>query len=97
MVPGVRRGPCLDFVLPHHSRHHFCQIQSQVYGSVFGIIFVGGLLGGGTVPKVIGNPARGSTVQKIGIAEHSFGMTMRLSFRPKGEISSSKATFHVSS
>lgn len=36
----------------------------EVHGSVFGIIFAGALLGGATVPKAIGNLARGSSVQK---------------------------------
>jgi hypothetical protein len=37
-----------------------------VYGSVFGIIFASALLGGATIPKAIGNLAKGkgSTVQK---------------------------------
>jgi fucose permease len=36
----------------------------EVHGSVFGIMFAGALLGGATVPKAIGNLARGSSVQK---------------------------------
>jgi len=36
----------------------------EVHGSVFGIIFAGALLGGATVPKAIGNLAKGSSVQK---------------------------------
>ena len=42
----------------------FAKFSPQVYGSVFGIIFAGALLGGATVPKAIGNLAKGSTVQK---------------------------------
>jgi fucose permease len=35
-----------------------------MHGSVFGIIFAGALLGGATVPKAIGNLARGSSIRK---------------------------------
>ncbi len=42
----------------------FAKYSPQVYGSVFGIIFAGALLGGATVPKAIGNLARGSSIQK---------------------------------
>ena len=36
----------------------------EVHGSVFGIIFAGALLGGATVPKAIGNLAKGSNIRK---------------------------------
>ena len=36
----------------------------SLHGTAFGIIFAGALLGGATVPKAIGNLARGSSVQK---------------------------------
>jgi len=42
----------------------FAKFSPEVYGSVFGIIFAGALLGGATIPKAIGNLAKGSTVQK---------------------------------
>ena len=42
----------------------FAKYRPEVYGSVFGIIFAWALLGGATVPKAIGNLARGSSVQK---------------------------------
>jgi fucose permease len=42
----------------------FGKFSPEVYGSVFGIIFAGALLGGATVPKAIGNLARGSSIQK---------------------------------
>jgi fucose permease len=42
----------------------FAKYSPEVYGSVFGIIFAGALLGGATVPKAIGNLAKGSSVQK---------------------------------
>ena len=42
----------------------FAKYSPEVYGSVFGIIFAWALLGGATVPKAIGNLAKGSSVQK---------------------------------
>jgi fucose permease len=42
----------------------FEKFSPEVYGTVFGIIFAGALLGGATVPKTIGNLARGSSIQK---------------------------------
>ncbi len=36
----------------------------SLHGTAFGIIFAGALLGGATVPKAIGNLARGSSVQR---------------------------------
>ncbi len=36
----------------------------ESFGSVFGIIFAGAMLGGSIVPKAIGNVARGATIQK---------------------------------
>ena len=34
------------------------------FGSIFGVIFAGAMLGGSVVPKIIGNMARGATIQK---------------------------------
>ena len=42
----------------------FAKFSPEVYGSVFGIIFAGALLGGATVPKAIGNLAKASSIQK---------------------------------
>jgi fucose permease len=42
----------------------FGKFRPEVYGSVFGIIFAGALLGGATVPKAIGQLAKGSSIQK---------------------------------
>jgi fucose permease len=39
-------------------------LSKDLQGSVFGIIFAGALLGGATVPKTIGNLARGSSIRK---------------------------------
>ena len=42
----------------------FAKFDSSLYGSIFGIIFAIGLLGGTFVPKFIGNLSVGSTVQQ---------------------------------
>jgi len=42
----------------------FAKFDSGLYGSIFGIIFAVGLLGGTFVPKFIGNLSVGSTVQQ---------------------------------
>jgi len=42
----------------------FSKFEPSLYGSIFGIIFAIGLLGGTFVPKIIGNLSVGSTVQK---------------------------------
>ena len=42
----------------------FAKFSAEVQGTVFGIIFAGALLGGATVPKAIGNLARGSSIHK---------------------------------
>lgn len=42
----------------------FGKFRPEVYGSVFGVIFAGALLGGATIPKAIGNLAKGSSVQR---------------------------------
>jgi len=41
----------------------FAKFESSLYGSIFGIIFAVGLLGGTFVPKFIGNLSVGGTVQ----------------------------------
>ncbi len=42
----------------------FAKFDSSLYGSIFGIIFAVGLLGGTFVPKFIGNLSVGSTIQQ---------------------------------
>jgi fucose permease len=42
----------------------FSKFDSSLYGSIFGIIFAIGLLGGTFLPKLIGNISVGSTVQQ---------------------------------
>jgi fucose permease len=47
----------------------FAKFEPGLYGSIFGIVFAVGLLGGTVVPKVIGNLSVGATVQQsLGIA-----------------------------
>jgi len=42
----------------------FAKFDQSLYGSIFGIIFAAGMLGGTFVPKLIGNLSTGSTVQQ---------------------------------
>jgi fucose permease len=42
----------------------FAKFEPKLYGSVFGIIFAVGLLGGTFVPKIIGKLSEGSSVQQ---------------------------------
>jgi fucose permease len=42
----------------------FAKFDVSLYGSIFGIIFAAGMLGGTFVPKLIGNLSIGSTVQQ---------------------------------
>jgi fucose permease len=42
----------------------FAKFEPRLYGSIFGIIFSFGLLGGMFVPKIIGNLSAGATVQQ---------------------------------
>ncbi|MCX6538390.1 MAG: MFS transporter [Acidobacteria bacterium] len=47
----------------------FAKFEPNLYGSIFGIVFAVGLLGGTVVPKIIGNLSVGATVQQsLGIA-----------------------------
>jgi len=42
----------------------FSKFDSSLYGSIFGVIFSAGLLGGTLIPKFIGDLSVGSTVQQ---------------------------------
>jgi fucose permease len=42
----------------------FAKFDPSLYGSIFGIIFAAGMLGGTFTPKIIGNFSTGSTVQQ---------------------------------
>jgi fucose permease len=70
----------------------FSKFDSSLYGTIFGIIFALGLLGGTFVPKFIGNLSVGSTVQKsLLIALIIAGLLLIISFfigrigKPKSE------------
>jgi len=58
-LSGLMLAPCfpttVGIVFSKHPEH---------FGSVFGVIFAGAMLGGSVAPKTIGNLARGSTLQK---------------------------------
>ena len=59
----------------------FAKFNSSLYGSIFGIIFAIGLLGGTFVPKIIGNLSVGSTVQQsLFIAAIMAGILIVISF-----------------
>lgn len=59
-VAGLATAPFFPLIVATT----FDKLDPKVQGSVFGIIFAGALLGGATMPKAIGNLARGSSVQK---------------------------------
>lgn len=59
-LAGFAFGPCF----PTTVGVTFAKFSPEIYGSVFGIIFSIGLLGAVIVPKVIGNLAKGSSIQK---------------------------------
>lgn len=42
----------------------FAKFDSSLYGSIFGIIFAIGLLGGTFVPQIVGNLSQGATIQQ---------------------------------
>jgi fucose permease len=57
---GLAFAPCF----PTTVGVTFAKFSPEVYGSIFGIIFAVGLLGAVIIPKMIGNMASGSSVQK---------------------------------
>ena len=58
----------------------FAKFDTSMYGSIFGIMFSIGLLGGTLVPKFIGNLSVGSTVQQsLPIAAIMAGMLLVIS------------------
>ncbi len=58
----------------------FAKFDPASYGSIFGIIFAVGLLGGTFVPKIIGNLSVGSTIQQsLPIAAGMAGMLLIVS------------------
>ncbi len=59
----------------------FAKFDSSFYGSIFGIIFAVGLLGGTFVPKFIGNLSVGSTIQQsLPVAAAMAGILLVVSF-----------------
>lgn len=59
ILAGLAFGP----IFPTIVGITFSKFDASLYGSIFGIIFSVGLLGGTFVPKYIGNLSTGSTVQ----------------------------------
>ncbi len=57
---GLVFGPCF----PTTVGVTFSKFQPEIYGSVFGIIFAVGLAGAVIIPKMMGNIAKGASVQK---------------------------------
>jgi fucose permease len=59
LLAGLMLAPCfpttVGIMYAKHPAH---------FGSVFGVIFAGAMLGGVVVPKAIGNLAKGATIQK---------------------------------
>jgi len=60
VLAGLVLAPCF----PTTVGITFAKYRPAIYGSVFGIIFAMAMLGGAIVPKLIGNLARGSSVQR---------------------------------
>lgn len=60
ILAGLAFGP----IFPTIVGITFAKFDASLYGSIFGIIFSVGLLGGTFVPKYIGNLSTGSTVQQ---------------------------------
>lgn len=60
VLAGLAFAPCF----PTTVGVTFAKFTPDVYGSVFGIIFAIGLAGAVIIPKMIGNFAKGSSVQK---------------------------------
>jgi fucose permease len=60
IISGLALAPCF----PTTVGITFAKYRPEIYGSVFGIIFAMAMLGGVIVPKLIGNLAKGSSVQR---------------------------------
>jgi fucose permease len=60
ILAGLVLAPCF----PTTVGITFAKYRPEIYGSIFGMIFAMAMLGGAIVPKVIGNLARGSSVQR---------------------------------
>lgn len=60
LAAGLALAPCFPTIVGIV----FSKFKSETYGSIFGIIFAAGMLGGAIIPKVIGNLAKTSSIQK---------------------------------
>jgi fucose permease len=60
ILAGLSFAPCF----PTTVGVTFSKFSTEVYGSVFGIIFAIGLAGAVIIPKMMGNVAKGATIQK---------------------------------
>jgi fucose permease len=60
ILTGLAFGP----IFPTIVGVTFAKFDKSLYGSIFGVVFAFGLLGGTFVPKFIGNLSVGSTVQQ---------------------------------
>ena len=60
VLAGLSFAPCF----PTTVGVRFSKFSPEVYGSVFGIIFAVGLAGAVIIPKMMGNMAKGATIQK---------------------------------
>jgi fucose permease len=60
VLAGLSFAPCF----PTTVGVTFSKFSPEVYGSVFGIIFAVGLAGAVIIPKMMGNIAKGATIQK---------------------------------
>jgi fucose permease len=59
LLAGLMLAPCFPTTVGIIYAKHPAN-----FGSVFGVIFAGAMLGGVVVPKAIGNLAKGATIQK---------------------------------
>lgn len=76
LLTGLAFGP----IFPTVVGVTFSQITPELYGSVFAIIFAVGLLGGSTIPKAIGNYAKGNIQKGLVIALVTAGLLFVISF-----------------
>ena len=60
IITGLAFGP----IFPTIVGVTFSKIESSLYGSAFGIIFAIGLLGGTSIPAIIGSVSKGKTIQQ---------------------------------
>jgi fucose permease len=64
IVGVILAGMALAPIFPTIVGITFAKFDMSLYGSIFGIIFAAGMLGGTFVPKIIGNLSTGSSVQQ---------------------------------